>query len=112
RANRRLHWRRRGFACGSRARRTTHSPTALAFTTHRRVHADERLTGPCSAEDFRLARGCAAGRCAAHGHYVLMRPNQSVELTATRRTLTLSMIRVSSLRAPLAVGGGSSLPSR
>ena len=39
-------------------------------------------------------------------------PNQSVELTATRRTLTFQMTRTSSLRAPRALGGGSSLPSR
>jgi hypothetical protein len=38
--------------------------------------------------------------------------NQSVELTATRRSLTLFMTRISSLRFTLALGGGSSLLSR
>jgi hypothetical protein len=40
------------------------------------------------------------------------RPNQSVELTATRSALTFHMTRTFSLRAPLALGGGSSLLSR
>ena len=38
--------------------------------------------------------------------------NQSVELTATRFALTLSMTKPLSLPAPLALGGGSSLVSR
>lgn len=38
--------------------------------------------------------------------------NQSVELTAARRTATLFMTKTSSLRAPLALGGSSSLLSR
>ena len=41
-----------------------------------------------------------------------MGPNQSVELTATRRAPTLSMTNPLSLRATLALGGGSSLQSR
>jgi len=40
------------------------------------------------------------------------RPNQSVELTATRRTFTFQMTKASSIRASLALGGGSSLLSR
>ena len=36
------------------------------------------------------------------------RPNQSVERTAARRTLTFQVTRTSSLRAPLALGGGRS----
>ena len=38
--------------------------------------------------------------------------NQSVELTATRRTLTFLMAKRLPLRATLALGGGSSLRSR
>jgi hypothetical protein len=38
--------------------------------------------------------------------------NQSVELTATRRVFTLFVTTTSLLRAPLALGGGSSLLSR
>ena len=38
--------------------------------------------------------------------------NQSVELTATRRALTLSMTKPPPLRATRALGGGSSLLSR
>ena len=38
--------------------------------------------------------------------------NQSVELTATRRALTLSVTKPLPLRASLALGGGSSLLSR
>jgi hypothetical protein len=38
--------------------------------------------------------------------------NQSVELTATGRTFTFQMTKTSLLRAPLALGGGSSLLSR
>ena len=41
-----------------------------------------------------------------------MRPDQSVELTATRRTLTFCVIKTSSVRALLALGRGSSLLSR
>src|SRR4051812_43394974 len=37
------------------------------------------------------------------------RPNQSVELTATRRTLTSSVTKSLPVRAMLALGGGSSL---
>ena len=40
------------------------------------------------------------------------RSNQSVELTATRRAFTFDMTRTFSLRATLALGGGSSLLSR
>jgi hypothetical protein len=39
-------------------------------------------------------------------------PNQSVELTATRRAFTFQMTKTVSLRATLALGGGSSLLSR
>jgi hypothetical protein len=38
--------------------------------------------------------------------------NQSVELTATRFAFTFSMTKTLSLRATLALGGGSSLHSR
>jgi hypothetical protein len=38
--------------------------------------------------------------------------DQSVELTATRRAFTFQMTRIPLLRAPLALGGGSSLLSR
>jgi hypothetical protein len=41
-----------------------------------------------------------------------MRPNQSVELTATRCAFTFPRIRTFSFRAILALGGGSSLLSR
>jgi len=41
-----------------------------------------------------------------------LRPNRAVELIATRRTTLFFMTRTSSLRAPLALGGGSSLLSR
>ena len=40
------------------------------------------------------------------------RPNQSVELTATRYAPTLFMTKMLSFEALLALGGGSSLPSR
>jgi hypothetical protein len=44
--------------------------------------------------------------------YVTRASNQSVELTATRRTRTFIMTKTSLLRKPLAFGGGSSLLSR
>ncbi len=42
----------------------------------------------------------------------MQRPNQSVELTATRGAFTFSMTKALSLRVTLALGGGSSLFSR
>jgi hypothetical protein len=41
-----------------------------------------------------------------------MQSNKSLELTATRRAFTFQMIKILSLRAGLAHGGGSSAPSR
>ena len=55
-----------------------------------------------------MTRETAASRCFMN----TQASNQSVELTATRRTRTFQMIKTSSLRAPLALVGGSSLLSR
>jgi hypothetical protein len=40
------------------------------------------------------------------------RPNQALELTATRRVFTFQMIKTLSVNATLALGGGSSARSR
>jgi hypothetical protein len=61
--------------------------------------------GTChsSSLDSALLRSCA---------YHAKSSNQSVELTATRCTPTLSMVTTASLGRSLAFGGGSSLHSR
>ncbi len=41
-----------------------------------------------------------------------MRPNQALELTATRRVFTFQMIKTVLIKAVLALGGGSSACSR
>lgn len=44
--------------------------------------------------------------------FATMTPNQSLELTAARRASTFQITKTVSVRARLALGGGSSAPSR